>query len=116
MRYVKILVAAAVLGPFALALAQTTSMTFTYRTAPPATGSPVAVYEWQVSGNGGSSWVDAGTSPDPSKAITLAVGGTYVVRVRGTDAQDRSGPWSVASDPNSPDPGPPGACGKPTRQ
>jgi len=114
MRTARIVIAVMLLGVFALA--QTTSMQFTYNTTAPTTGSPVATYEWQASSNGGTTWADAGTSTTLSKAITLAVGQTYVVRVRGVDAQGRSGPWSVASDPNTPDPGPPGACGKPARQ
>lgn len=92
---------------------QTTTISFTYTWTAPATGSPVHHYEVQSSADNGTLWSDRGTTPTNSVTLNLAVGQTHVVRVRAVDGQGRSGPWSVQSDPNTPDAGPPGACGKP---
>lgn len=109
------LVVASSLLTVAPALAQTTSMTFTYLWTPPTTGSPVHHYEVDVSANNGSTWTTVASPTAASSMISLAVGGTYVVRVRAVDAQSRPGPYSVNSDPNTPDPGAPSAPGKPAR-
>lgn len=92
---------------------QTTTITFTYSWTPPTTGSPVHHYEVQTSTDAGVTWSTRGAPTTASMALTLNVGSTYLVRVRAVDAQNRPGPWSASSDPNSPDAGPPGACGKP---
>ncbi len=93
------------------AQAQTTVQVTASWTAP-STGSPVHHYVVQLSTNGGA-YQAAGTSTTTSINLTLTVGSTYTVRVAGVDAQDRQGAYSVASDPYTPDLGPPGQPGKP---
>jgi len=78
----------------------------------PSTGSPVQHYVAQISTNGGP-FLPAGTSETTSIDLALEVGATYTVRVAGVDDQGRQGPYSVASDPYTPDLGPPGQPGKP---
>jgi len=112
---VKTLLALLALTIASPALAQTTSMTFTYLWTPPTTGSPVHHYEVDISANSGSTWQTVASPTTPTAMIALAVGGTYIVRVRGVDAASRPGPYSVNSDPNTPDPGAPSAPGKPAR-
>ncbi len=92
---------------------QTTTMNFTYSWTAPTTGSPVHHYEVQRSSDNGTSWTSVTTTTTASVVLALNVGTTYLVRVRALDAQGRAGPWSASSDPNTPDAGPPGACGKP---
>jgi hypothetical protein len=108
-----LMIAVALLLPMVVG-AQTGTITVTYTTTAPTTGNPVVTYEWQASSNNGSTWSPAGTSTSLSKPISLTVGGTYIVRVRGIDALGQAGTWSPVSDPNTPNAGPPGACGKPS--
>lgn len=77
----------------------------------PTEGSPVVEYELIVQGSDGSvitvytvmtQYVFPAGTFDPIIE--------YVAIVRGKDAQDRYGPWSVPSDPYVYDPGPPGSC------
>jgi predicted phage tail protein len=112
-RLTQLIIIAAVLLPMVVG-AQTGTITVTYTTTAPTTGNPFVSLEWQVSANNGSTWSPAGTSTTLSKAIPLAVGGTYIVRVRAIDALGQAGIWSPAADPNTPNGGAPGACGKPT--
>jgi hypothetical protein len=112
-RLTRLLIIAAVLLPMVVG-AQTGTITTTYTTTAPTTGNPVVTYEWQMSANNGSTWAPAGTSTTLSKAIPLTVGSVYIVRVRGIDALGQAGVWSPVSDPNTPNAGPPGACGKPS--
>jgi glyoxylate utilization-related uncharacterized protein len=93
------------------AQAQTTVQVTATWTAP-STGSPVHHYVVQLSTNGGA-YQSAGTSTTTSITLTLTVGSTYTVRVAGVDAQSRQGVYSQASDPYTPDLGPPGQPGKP---
>ena len=81
----------------------------------PTTGSQVVEYiaEW---------WVDGSVSTIPGIAVgdttyayweaPYTVGQTQKLRVKGKDAQDREGPWSLWSDPWT-DQGPPGATSVP---
>lgn len=92
---------------------QTTTISFTYSWTAPTTGSPVHHYEVQTSTDGGVNWSARGTTTTTSMVLSLNVGLTYLVRVRGVDSQNRLGTWSPVSDPNTVDAGPPGACGKP---
>ncbi len=93
------------------AQAQTTVQVTATWTAP-STGSPVHHYVVQLSTNGGA-YQAAGTTTTTSVTLTLTVGSTYTVRVAGVDAQSRQGPYSLPSDPYTPDLGPPGQPGKP---
>lgn len=93
--------------------AQTTSMQVTYHWTAPTTGSPVDHYNVQVSYNGGETWVDLPDVTSNTTTITMPVLVEATVRVRGVDLSSRAGPWSATSDPYTPDPGPPGSCGKP---
>lgn len=110
-RAIAILVSVVLLA--ALAIGQTTTVDVRYRTTAPTTGSPVAVYAWQVSTDGGATWTNARTSTGVEVVLSLAAGVPVLVRVAGIDAQDRQGPWSPVSDPYTPDAGAPGGCGKP---
>ncbi len=78
----------------------------------PTEGTPVEHYVFQLSTDGGP-FVTVGSVTTTSYTLQLDVDHTYVARVAGVDAQDRQGPWSEASDPYTPDVGPPGAPGKP---
>ena len=78
----------------------------------PITGSPVVTYELEVLVDGvrhlfvtseTTSYVFAPGTFEPSVA--------YIARVRGVDAQGRTGPWSLPSEPYVHDAGPPGLCG-----
>lgn len=111
-RSIMLAVAIALLAPM-IVTAQTGTVAFTYTTTAPTTGNPVVTYEWQTSANNGTAWTAAGTSTGVTKVITLVVGPTYIVRVRGVDALGQVGLWSDASNPNTPNAGAPGACGKP---
>jgi len=97
----------------ALALAQTPDvMSASYQWSAPTTGSTVVQYVVQHEIDGGN-WVTVGTTDTNSYTLDLTVGQSHRIRVAGLDAQNRQGPWSVASDPYSPDPGAPGQPGKP---
>jgi hypothetical protein len=87
----------------------------TYTWTAPTTGSAVAYYLVEVSNDGGANWTVAGTTLDLTYTFTdFQNFDTYIVRVAGVDAQGRQGPYSVPSDPYTPDLGPPGAPGVPT--
>ena len=92
------------------AAAQTVQVSASW--TPPTEGSPVDHYVLQISTDGGPFTTVASVSAT-SYTLSLEVGSSYVARVAGVDAQDRQGPWSVDSDPYSPDLGPPGQPGKP---
>lgn len=79
---------------------------------PPTEGSPVVHYVFQLSVDGGA-FTTVGTVEGTTYELELEIGHTYVARVAGVDAQDRQGPWSLPSEPYSPDTGPPGQPGKP---
>jgi hypothetical protein len=104
-----VLVAVGVLGAHP-ALAQTVEVTANW--SPPTEGSPVDHYILQLSTNGGP-FTTVGSVEGTSYTLELTVGSTYVARVAGVDAESRQGPWSLESDPYTPDLGPPGQPGKP---
>jgi hypothetical protein len=112
-RAAMLMIAVALLLPMVVG-AQTTTMPFTYTTTAPTTGNPVVTYEWQYSPNAVVAWIASGTSTGLSKVINLPVGVACIVRVRGIDALGQAGAWSPVADPNTPNAGPPGACGKPS--
>jgi hypothetical protein len=109
-----IVAALALLAPLTI-IAQTTTMTQSYTWAAPTTGAPVHHYEVQKSTDNGTTWIDVGTVTTGSATLTLPVLVSVIIRVRAVDATSRVGVWSPVSDPYLPDPGPPGACGKPSR-
>ena len=113
-RVTMIVVALALLVPLTI-IAQTTTMTQSYTWVAPTTGSPVHHYEIEKSTDNGATWVAVGTVTTNAASLTFPVLVTVVVRVRAVDASNRAGIWSPVSDPYLPDPGPPGACGKPSR-
>lgn len=113
-RLTQLTIAAAMLLSLCVpATAQTTNVTYTWTA--PTTGSPVVSYEVERSTDNGSTWTLYTTTTSPSAAVAAPALQTIIVRVRGADSLGRKGPWSVNSDPYMNDPGPPGACGKPTR-
>lgn len=87
-------------------------VTFTWTA--PTEGSPVVVYQVQLSENGGPYTTVSASETDTQYTFSLDYGTTYTVRVAGVDAQGRRGPWSLPSDPYTPDLGPPGTPGKPS--
>lgn len=104
---------------FALPLisnAQTTVPSVTYQWTTPAGGSPVVQYVVEVRVDGGD-WVEYLTTSNETVTFvnTLEYLKTYEVRVAGVDALDRQGPFSVPSDPYTPDLGVPGQPGQPIR-
>lgn len=92
------------------AAAQTVQVSASW--SPPTEGSPVHHYILQLSTDGGP-FTTVGSVEGTTYVMELEVGSTYVARVAGVDAQDRQGPWSLDSEPYSPDLGPPGQPGKP---
>jgi len=90
-------------------VAEAVEVTF-YWTAP-TTGSPVAVYEFQIS-HDLENWTTVATPADTFTTVDLPVGTTYA-RVRGIDAQGRAGPWATNDTDPFIDLGPPGGCGIP---
>jgi len=92
------------------AAAQTVDATATWTA--PTEGSPVDHYVVQISQDGGP-YQNAGSTQTTTITLQLQVGSSYTVRVAGVDAQDRQGPWSLSSDPYTPELGPPGQPGKP---
>ncbi len=112
-RMLTILGVLALLGAVAAApAAAQTTVEVTASWNAPTEGSPVEHYVFQLSTDGGP-FVTVGSVTTTSYTLDLDVDHTYVARVAGVDAEDRQGPWSEASDPYSPDVGPPGAPGKP---
>lgn len=93
------------------ALAQT-EMEASYTWTVPQGGSAVVHYVVQHRVDGGD-WVQVGTTTTNTYTMNLAVGHSHEIRVAGVDAEDRQGPFSVPSDPYSPDPGAPQQPGKP---
>jgi len=103
----------ATLGLFgALPAAAQTTVEVTASWTAPTEGSPVQHYILQLSTDGGP-YTTVGTVTGTSYVLNLAIDHTYTARVAGVDAQSRQGPWSLPSDPYSPDLGPPGQPGKP---
>jgi hypothetical protein len=93
------------------ASAQTT-VDITYTWNAPTTGSPVDHYVVEVSLDGGP-FYQVGTASENTYVFSAPVGESHQVRVAGVDASDRQGPYSVASEPYTPDLGPPGQPGQP---
>ena len=93
------------------AVAQTT-VTLEYTWDAPQTGSPVDHYVIEHSVNGGP-FVQVGTSSTNTFILEATVGDSHRVRVAGVDDQNRQGPFSLPSDPYTPDVGPPGQPGQP---
>ena len=100
---------------FCLPASAQTSVQVTASWDPPTTGSPVVHYVLQLSVDGGQTYGTVATVEDTSVQLELEIGQTYIARVAGVDSQDRQGPWSLPSDPYTPDivPGPPGQPGQP---
>lgn len=105
----------AVLLAASLVIAAGTTRSVTYRTTKPTTGSPVTQYNWYLSDNSGTTWTLGASTADTVATLQLTLLKTYIVRVEGVDALNRHGPFSVNSDPFTPDDGAPGAPGKPSR-
>lgn len=78
----------------------------------PTEGSPVVTYVFQLSEEGGA-FVTYATTDTTFINVDLELHKTYVARVAGVDALDRQGPWSMPSDPYTPDLGVPGAPSQP---
>ncbi len=97
----------------ALPASAQTTVQVTASWSAPTEGSPVQQYVLQLSTNGGSYTTVATVQGGTSQVLTLEIGNTYTARVAGIDSQGRQGPWSLASDPYTPDVGPPGQPGKP---
>jgi hypothetical protein len=112
-RLTQLTIAAAMLLSLCVpAAAQTTNVTYTWTA--PTTGSTAVGYEVETSVDGGAFALYT-TTTSPSAVVAVQALTTVIVRVRGVDSLGRKGPYSVNSDPYMNDPGPPGACGKPTR-
>ena len=101
----------AIVLPAASSLAQA-EVQVNYTWTAPTTGSPVDHYVVQHSINGGQ-WAQIATTNENSYTLSATVGQSHQIRVAGVDAEDRQGPFSVASDPYMPDLGAPGQPGKP---
>ncbi len=93
------------------AQAQTT-MDISYSWTAPTSGSPVDHYivEHRMDGGG---WTEIANVGSNTYTLTATIGRSHQIRVAGVDAQGHQGPYSVASDPYTPEPGPPGQPGKP---
>lgn len=86
--------------------------TIDYQWTPPVGGSPVVRYDVEIDTDGQIVLTStAGT--ENTFSVIYDFGETVAIRVRGVDAQGRTGPWSEWSDPYSDD-GPPSGCGKPS--
>jgi len=92
------------------AQAQTEPVSYTWTA--PTTGSSVDHYIVQHSVDGGA-WTQVGSVSNNSYTLNAEFGVAHRIRVAGVDASDRQGPFSVASDPYTPDLGSPGQPGKP---
>lgn len=101
----------AVVLPAATAHAQT-EMPVSYTWTAPTTGTAVDHYVVEHSIDGGT-WVQVASVSTNSYTLTASVGNSHRIRVAGVDASDRQGPYSLPSDPHSPDAGAPGQPGKP---
>lgn len=87
-------------------------MSTSFQWTAPTTGSAVDHYVVQhLVGNG--DWTTVGTTDTNSYTLDLTVGVIHTLRVAAVDAESRQGPWSLPSDPYTPDPGAPGQPGKP---
>ncbi len=93
------------------ALAQTTEAV-NYSWTAPTTGSAVHHYVVEHSINGGA-WVQVATVTINGYTLAATYGEAHRIRVAGVDAQGRQGPFSVASEPYTPDLGAPGQPGQP---
>lgn len=111
---VHLLLALLLLSPLTVS-AQTTAISQTYTWTAPTEGSAVVSYEVEVSYTNGTSWALHTTTTTASVVISVPALQTILVRVRAVDALGRKGLFSNPSDPYFADPGPPGACGKPSR-
>ncbi len=89
-----------------------TEMAVSYTWTAPTTGTAVDHYVVQHSVDGGT-WSQVSTVSTNNYTLTATIGNSHQIRVAGVDASDRQGPYSVASDPYSPDPGSPSQPGKP---
>jgi hypothetical protein len=85
--------------------------TFTW--SAPTTGTAVVEYVVELSIDGGAWTQVAVTTTNQHTFSDFVYLTTYEVRVAGVDASDRQGPFSVPSDPYTPDQGVPGAPSKP---
>ena len=78
-----------------------------------STGSPVDHYVVQHSADG-RNWVTVDdTVTQLSYILSAEYGVSHQIRVAGVDAQNRQGPFSLPSDPYTPDAGAPGQPGQP---
>ena len=111
-RIVHLMIVLALLLPLSVT-AQTTNVTYTW--SAPTTGSTPVSYEVERSLDSGTTWTLYTTTTAPSAVVAAPALQPILVRVRAVDALGRKGTYSVSSDPYTNDPGPPGACGKPTR-
>jgi len=85
----------------------------TYVWTAPTTGSEVVQYVVELNVDG-AGWNQVGVTPTESFTFsTFEFLKTYEVRVAGVDALDRQGPFSLSSDPYTPDLGVPGQPSKP---
>lgn len=69
----------------------------------PTTGSPVDYYTLEAR-IGGKPYRMLCEPPDTFAVVRVATGVMHVFRVAGTDSMDRTGPYSVESDPYIADP------------
>jgi hypothetical protein len=83
-----------------------------YTWTAPTGGSPVDHYVVEHSVNGGA-FAQIGTTPTNSYILQATPGDTHQIRVAGVDALGRQGPLSEASEPYTPELGPPGQPGQP---
>lgn len=90
-----------------------TEVPVAYTWTAPTTGTAVDHYVVEHSTDGGSSWTQVGTTSANSYTLTATIGDSHQIRVAGVDASSRQGPFSLPSDPYSPDLGAPAAPGKP---
>ncbi len=89
-----------------------TEMQVSYTWTAPTSGSVVDHYVVEHSVDGGN-WTQIATVSTNSYTLTATVGNSHQIRVAGVDADDRQGPFSVASAAYSPDPGTPSQPGQP---
>ena len=87
----------------------------TYTWSAPTTGAACVSYEVERSLDGGTTWTPYTTTTSTTAVVVAPEMIPVIIRVRGVDSLSRKGVWSQSSDPYTNDPGPPGACGKPTR-